>query len=1044
MSSAPTSTEIIKYNTLLSKAQHYYKVIIPYLKPENVVVAGIIGSGVASLAWFLSKIIAYLQKKIAMLVFTTSTINSSTNPLGYEQMTGLLKSLCRDDSEIATIKGDDGNKQESAADEILTHDTNETLLRLRSGMPPVAIRFVPGIFSASFFYVASKDLSKRKNFLNHIVYVWRDGDPSLFIQIVPDSLRSAISWAWQNAGPETVLIKIFGSLNYQKMIRALTGSEDAASFSQNFSTSKSSASPSLHVTTWSSMSYLHAYFQDEASSFHQMRMTKSLIVNDLMKGMKVQGSPRPMSTIAVDPSSDINMLKQDVKSFFNDPKVFTKLTDNHRPYQKLFILHGPPGNGKSSILQALAIEYGISYYIMNIGSDKSLTLDSIKHKLAPTLSGNCLVIFEDAESALPKSSSGGMMIREDGEEEGNNVGGGGGTSNKPKFSVEEFLGLFDGSVDSGKPNGRLVFFTTNTPDALHHKVAALSNDQYEFCNPGKQVMEDYWQNFFQDQPKSTVKKTWNVFSANYNSIWNLGEKEDHSTYKVHTKQNVVSKVQRKLVLDEERGKKKQSMTYGLNGQHVFCATHVYVLSIENGMNCFVPSPSDWTPGFFWKVNVFFAGSLLSEEFVLCESLDIGSTTLYITRVPISSDLDTKDSERFCNDDIVNIEIVEHRQHSMAMLQKYCIRFRNNPEDACMAKHIEQLGEKTPAGNTSEKVEKQGGKKENEINLRVQSTAIAARMKATSSEVATRMRNIDVDASRRHDDPAGTSPRKQARILIDSIEQKIAVQYKNESKAFLIQKTQQTLRTELQKLNAKYIISPYSTKKINLTVTVALTSSIVLFGLLQKKFMGIPIKKWYLLSAVAFFVGPSLFEEYRRKSYAEFRVACTSKVGRALVSYLDQRVKNISGYNVQAAINVNRIKGKAEEKMMDYALSTLSKEEQNASKKLYKIRMGAKEAPLIPKLANDWHAIEATLSRDGSNDDSKHDTVTVYHQINEGISNDGGASSVKSADEIMRRRQIQMDSYRYGGERDSSTSQQDNRLEDRRTVSLGPMTISIKR
>jgi hypothetical protein len=201
---------------------------------------------------------------------------------------------------------------------------------------------------------------------------------------------------------------------------------------------------------------------------------------------------------------------------------------------------------------------------------------------------------------------------------------------------------------------------------------------------------------------------------------------------------VVSKVQRKLVLDEERGKKKQSMTYGLNGQHVFCATHVYVLSIENGMNCFVPSPSDWTPGFFWKVNVFFAGSLLSEEFVLCESLDIGSTTLYITRVPISSDLDTKDSERFCNDDIVNIEIVEHRQHSMAMLQKYCIRFRNNPEDACMAKHIEQLGEKTPAGNTTEKVEKQGGKKENEINLRVQSTAIAARMKATSSEVATRI------------------------------------------------------------------------------------------------------------------------------------------------------------------------------------------------------------------------------------------------------------------------------------------------------------------
>ena len=291
MSSA-TTLEVKKTFTLLSKAQNLYNLIIPYLKPENVVVAGIIGSGVASLAWCLSKVIAYLQKKIARLVFTTSTIDSSTNPLGYEQMTGLLKSLCRDDHGLVTIKGDDGNKQESAADEILTHDTNETLLRLRSGMPPVAVRFVPDVFSASFFFVASKNKTERKNFFNHIVYVWRDGDPSLFIQIVPDSLRSAISWAWQNAGPETVLIKIFGSENYRKMTSALIGGEGGLKVAK-------ATSPSLHVTTLSSMQYLHAYFQDEASSFHQMRMTKSLIVNDLMKGMKVQGSPRPMVCFVV-------------------------------------------------------------------------------------------------------------------------------------------------------------------------------------------------------------------------------------------------------------------------------------------------------------------------------------------------------------------------------------------------------------------------------------------------------------------------------------------------------------------------------------------------------------------------------------------------------------------------------------------------------------------------------------------------------------------------------------------------------------------------
>ena len=628
--------------------------------------------------------------------------------------------------------------------------------------------------------------------------------------------------------------------------------------------------------------------------------------------------------------------------------------------------------------------------------------------------------------------------------------GGGGASDKPKYSVEEFLGLFDGSVDSGKPNGRLVFFTTNTPDALHHKVAALSNDLYEFCNPGKQVMKDYWQNFFQDQQKIIVEKTWNAFSANYKSVWKLGKKEDHSTYKVH--HNKISKYQPKLVIDEERGKKKQSMMYGLNGQHVFCATHVFALSIEHSTDCFIPSPSDWTPGFFWKVNILFAGNVSSEEFVLCESVQTGSTTVYITHDSTSNatsnDLDTgtKDVKLFCNLDIVDIEFVEHRQHSMAMLQKYCIRFRNHPEQACMAKHVEQLGEKTPAGDTTAGTE-DGDKKKKKIivvntpprkskrnNLRMQSSAVASRMKNTSIDVARRIKNNVHDGTTSETETL--SPRKQARVLIDKIEKQIAEKFQDESDAFLLEKSKQTLRTKLQKLNATYDISPFSTKKINLIVTCALTSSVVLFGLLQKKFMGIPIKIWHLMSAVTFFVGPSLFELYKRKTYGEFLVACNSSVGRALVSYLDQRVKNISGYNVQAAINVNRIKGKAEEKMMDYAVSTNRGKKNNKDTLLYKIRMGSKEAALIPKFSNDWHGIETSLARSSTNDDAIQDTVTVYHQINDEISNKE-EDSLTQAEHTRR----QVGTHLDRGERDSSSSQDD--YADR-TASLGPMTLSIKR
>ena len=50
--------------------------------------------------------------------------------------------------------------------------------------------------------------------------------------------------------------------------------------------------------------------------------------------------------------------------------------------------------------------------------------------------------------------------------------------------------------------------------------------------------------------------------------------------------------------------------------------------------------------------------------------------------------------------------------------------------------------------------------------------------------------------------------------INKIEKQIAEKFQDESDAFLLEKSKQTLRTKLQKLNATYDISPFSTKKIN--------------------------------------------------------------------------------------------------------------------------------------------------------------------------------------------------------------------------------------
>ena len=130
---------------------------------------------------------------------------------------------------------------------------------------------------------------------------------------------------------------------------------------------------------------------------------------------------------------------------------------------------------------------------------------------------------------------------------------------------------------------------------------------------------------------------------------------------------------------------------------------------------------------------------------------------------------------------------------------------------------------------------------------------------------------------------------------------------------------------------------------------------------------------------------------------------------------------------------DKLKGKAEEKMMDYAVSTNRGKKNNKDTLLYKIRMGSKEAALIPKFSNDWHGIETSLARSSTNDDAIQDTVTVYHQINDEISNKE-EDSLTQAEHTRR----QVGTHLDRGERDSSSSQDD--YADR-TASLGPMTLS---
>ncbi|KAH7338657.1 mitochondrial chaperone BCS1 [Rhizoctonia solani] len=88
---------------------------------------------------------------------------------------------------------------------------------------------------------------------------------------------------------------------------------------------------------------------------------------------------------------------QDVKSFMTRGKWYT---ERGIPYRRGYLLHGPPGSGKSSFIQALAGSLGYNICVLNI-SERGLTDDKLNYLLAH-VPERSFVLLEDIDAAFNK------------------------------------------------------------------------------------------------------------------------------------------------------------------------------------------------------------------------------------------------------------------------------------------------------------------------------------------------------------------------------------------------------------------------------------------------------------------------------------------------------------------------------------------------------------------------------------------------------------------------------------------------------------------
>ncbi|XP_015587313.1 mitochondrial chaperone BCS1 isoform X2 [Cephus cinctus] len=103
---------------------------------------------------------------------------------------------------------------------------------------------------------------------------------------------------------------------------------------------------------------------------------------------------RPLNSVILDTGIS-NRILMDCKEFIENPAWYS---DRGIPYRRGYLLHGPPGCGKSSYITALAGELERGICVLNL-SERGLTDDRLNHLLA-VAPQQTIILLEDVDAAF--------------------------------------------------------------------------------------------------------------------------------------------------------------------------------------------------------------------------------------------------------------------------------------------------------------------------------------------------------------------------------------------------------------------------------------------------------------------------------------------------------------------------------------------------------------------------------------------------------------------------------------------------------------------
>jgi chaperone BCS1 len=145
----------------------------------------------------------------------------------------------------------------------------------------------------------------------------------------------------------------------------------------------------------------------------------------------------------------------DIRDFLSTAQWYY---DRGIPYRRGYLLYGPPGSGKSSLIQALAGELDYNICMLNL-SEATLTDDRLNH-LMNHIPERSILLLEDIDSAFNERRQ---------------------TDDQGYRSGVTFSGLLNALDGVASADERLIFMTTNHPERLDPALIRPGRVDVKLC-----------------------------------------------------------------------------------------------------------------------------------------------------------------------------------------------------------------------------------------------------------------------------------------------------------------------------------------------------------------------------------------------------------------------------------------------------------------------------------------------------------------------------------------------------------------------------------